>query len=71
MSIMEIVEQIQLAIEVNDIQKARELLREGLRTQPSAELYYLGSKVALDYSQRISLLEKTIELDPFHEAASV
>jgi hypothetical protein len=60
---------IREAIDTFDIELARELLREELKSYPSAEAYYLAAQVALNDNQKKSFLEKAIELDPFHAAA--
>jgi hypothetical protein len=60
--------EIQAAINVFDIEHARELLREALKT-PTAETYFLAAQVAINDFQKKQFLEKTLELDPFFEAA--
>lgn len=60
---------IQTAIDNFQMDEARQLLREELQDNPTAEGYYLASQAAQTHGQRIKFLEKTIELDPFHEIA--
>jgi uncharacterized RDD family membrane protein YckC len=62
-------EQIKQAIAQGNTERARQLLREELRSNPSADAYYLGAQVALDAAQKREFLEKAVELDPFHAAA--
>jgi uncharacterized RDD family membrane protein YckC len=62
-------EQIKEAIVQGDIERARELLREELRSNPSAEAYYLGAQIALNDAQKREFLEKAVALDPFHARA--
>ncbi len=58
--------QIKEAIDLFDIDSARLLLRDALK-EADAETYYLASKVAIDPQQRIEFLQKSTQLDPFHE----
>lgn len=60
---------IKQAIEDNELEKARQLLRPMLQNEPSSEVYYWASKVSVDQQQRQTFLEKAIELDPFHAEA--
>ncbi len=53
-----------------EVDKARDLIREEVRDNPSAEVYYLASHVALDDVQRVRFLEKALEIDPFNEKAA-
>ena len=62
-------EQIKAAIVRRDIKVARELLIEELRSNPSAEAYYLGAQVSLNDIQKREFLEKAVALDPFHARA--
>ena len=62
-------EEIRNAVDSGNVDGARQLLRDELTQQPSAEVYYLASKVAINQSQRVIFLQKTIAADPFHEQA--
>lgn len=62
--------EIRTAIDSLDMERARELLREALKQNPSAEIYYLASLAALNEQQKNQFLEKAIELDPFHKEAN-
>ncbi len=64
------VSEIRTAIDSFDMEHARKLLREAIKKNPSAEIYYLASLAALNEQQKISFLEKAIELDPFHKEAN-
>lgn len=57
------------AIDAFDFEQARKLLKEALK-EPSAEIYYLASQVALDEVQKNRFLEKSLDLDPFYTPAS-
>lgn len=61
--------QIEELIDQHNLTQARDLLRDELRNNPSAETYYLASQVAVVHAQRRHFLEKAIELDPFHKEA--
>lgn len=65
-----LVSEIKTAIDSFDMERARELLREALKQNPSADVYYLASLAAVNEQQKKSFLEKAIELDPFHKDAS-
>ena len=60
---------IQTAINNFQMDEARQLVREELRDNPTAEGYYLASQAAVNHGQRMEYLEKAIELDPFHQTA--
>ncbi|MCA9983263.1 MAG: hypothetical protein KDE59_03175 [Anaerolineales bacterium] len=60
--------EIRNALNMFDIEQARTLLREALKT-PSAETYYLASLAALTDKQRLDFLKKALDLDPFHAEA--
>lgn len=64
-----VISEIKSAIDSLDIDRARELLRVALKENPSSEIYYLASRVAVNEKQKTSYLEKAIELDPFNEVA--
>lgn len=59
----------QSAIDLFDFELARNILRDIIRREPSAEAYYLAANVALDNNQRILLLQRALELDPSHVKA--
>jgi uncharacterized RDD family membrane protein YckC len=61
--------EIQTAIDNFQMDKARRLVHEELQDNPSADAYYLGSQAAANHGQRVEYLERTIELDPFHQIA--
>ncbi len=58
--------EIKKAIDSFDTETARSLLREALK-EANAETYYLASLVALDDDQKKTFLQKSLEIDPFHE----
>ena len=60
--------QIKMAIESQEIVRARELLRDALK-DADAETYFLASKVSVDEEQREEFLKKAISIDPFHTEA--
>lgn len=62
--------EIRSAIAVNDLDRARDLLRQALQNSPDAETYYLASQVALSDEQKREFLRKALELDPFHKEAN-
>lgn len=64
-----LVSEIKVAIDSFDMEHARELLREALKQNPSADIYYLASLVTVNEEQKTSFLEKAVELDPFHKEA--
>lgn len=65
------ISEIQAAIESFDMERARELLREALKQNPSADIYYLAAQAAVNEGQKKVFLEKAVEVDPFHEKAIV
>lgn len=64
----DILSTIKDAIDTFDFDTARNLLREALKN-PSAEIYYLASQVALDNEQKTRFLQKSVEADPSFEKA--
>lgn len=62
--------EIRAAIDILDIDRARELLRTELK-DPTAEVYYLASLAAVNDKQRLDFLQKALELDPFHRESYV
>ena len=63
------ISKIRLALDSQDVDQARDLLREALKENPSGEIYYLASCAALNEEQRVKFLEQAIEVDPFHKKA--
>jgi len=70
METSELLQKIKVAIDNNDVSRARELLKDGLQT-PTADIYYQASRVAIDETQKQRFLEKALELDPFHQEAVI
>ena len=64
----DLLDDIRLAIDSFAIARARDLLREALKS-PTAEIYFLAAQVALDEDQKRRFLEQAVALDPFHEKA--
>ncbi len=64
-----VLEQIEQAIKRGDAEQARELLRDELLSNPTAEAYYLASLVAFDEEQQREFLEKALAIYPFHKKA--
>lgn len=62
-------EEIQEAIQIQDVPRARQLLRQAFRANPTADVYYLAAQVAINAEQQAAFLQKAITLDPFHEEA--
>jgi len=58
--------EIKKAIDSFDTETARSLLRDALK-EANAETYYLASLVALDDDQKQTFLQKSLDIDPFHE----
>jgi len=63
---MDLLTEIRSAITVGDVERARNLLREQVKTNPSADVYYLCSQVATNEDQRRAFLNKALEYDPYH-----
>lgn len=61
----DVVSEIKIALDELDVEKARQLIRDSLRSNPTAQIYVLASKVALDDTQKENFLRKAVELDPF------
>lgn len=55
------------AIEKGDKVLARELIREEIRENPSADAWYLAARVVSSPEQAKKFLEKALDLDPFHQ----
>lgn len=62
--------EIKNALDTLDLQRARELLREVLKTNPTADAYQLAALAALNEMQKREFLQKAISLDPFHVEAN-
>ena len=62
-------DEIRKAIGNFDTERARNLIRDELQSNPSAELYYLASQVALNDDQKQGFLQKALDLDPLHVKA--
>jgi len=60
---------IELAIKNGDLACARELVREALAHQPSADLWYLAALVARSEQQRHHCLQRALALNPEHRLA--
>lgn len=61
--------EIQEAIDRFQMDRARELISEELKANPSADAYYLASQAALSHGQRIEHLRSALELDPDFQLA--
>lgn len=64
-----IISEIKSAIDSLDVEQARELLKIALKENPTSEVYYLASRVAVTETQKRAYLNKAIEIDPFNEDA--
>ena len=62
-------DEIRRALDEFDVDRARALIRDQLKSNPSADLYYYASQVALSEEQKREFLQKAIDLDPFHAEA--
>lgn len=60
---------VEAAIRAGDKAYARDLLREIIKQNPSADAWYWAARVATNKEQAIAFCEKAIDLDPFHEDA--
>lgn len=58
------------AIKSGNKEKARDYLRPLMKKNPTADVMYLASLVALNPKQAKQFLEQAITLDPFHELAN-
>lgn len=63
-------DEIRSLIRSGDNERARQMLRVKLMSNPTAEIYYLASQVARNDEQRRDFIDKALALDPFHEGAS-
>ncbi|MCY3779651.1 MAG: RDD family protein [Chloroflexi bacterium] len=61
--------EIRAAIDSFQMDRARALAATELEEDPSAEAYYLAAMAALKQGQRLTYLEKALELDPAHAGA--
>lgn len=62
-------DEIRSTIRRGEAERARQMLRTKLMSNPTAELYYLASQVAINEEQRRDFLDKTLALDPDHADA--
>lgn len=60
---------IEAAIRTGDVAYAREMLRDILQNDPTAEVWYLSAMVATDLRQHVNCLKSALELDPDHARA--
>jgi len=60
---------IEAAIRTGHVDYARERLRDTIQENPDAEAWYLAALVAVTPEQHISMLEKALALNPYHERA--
>ena len=60
---------IEAAIRTGHMDYARERLRDTIQENPDAEAWYLAALVALTPEQHITMLEKALALNPYHERA--
>ena len=63
--------EIKQAIDSFDLETARNLLRGEIQNNPSADIFFLASQAAINDVQRLLFLEKAVNLDPFHEKATL
>lgn len=62
---------VRQAIAEDDLEQARDLLRDYIKEQPdSAEIWYLAAKAAINEAQHQAFLEKAVEIDPLHAYAA-
>jgi uncharacterized RDD family membrane protein YckC len=62
---------VRQAIAENNLEEARDLLRDYIKQQAdSAEVWYLAAKAAVNEAQRTAFLEKAVEIDPLHADAA-
>lgn len=66
---MKSIDEIRAAIKRGEAEQARQLLREALKTEQTAELFLLCAQVAVNDLQKKRFIEKALELDPFHADA--
>ena len=60
---------IRTAIRNGNKELARELLRDILKNNPTAEVWYLAAMVASNKAQATNFLHRCLALDPFHDGA--
>ena len=60
---------IQRALDSFRMDEARALMKEELKENPSAAAYYLASQAALTQGDRVSYLQKALEIDPDYQVA--
>lgn len=62
---------VRQAIAEDNLEQARDLLRNYIKQQPdSAEVWYLAAKAAINATQHQAFLEKAVEIDPLHAHAA-
>ena len=61
--------EVRAAINADDINRARDLLRPHLINQPTTDAYYLAYRVAVNDYQRRKFLNQVLEIDPFNQEA--
>jgi hypothetical protein len=61
-------DEIKVALDAGDVDKARQLLPEALQ-EANADTFYLASLAAFDDIQRVDFLEKALKINPFHADA--
>ncbi len=62
---------IELALKIGDLAYARELLRLALKTNPSADLWYLAALATSNRDEQIERLEQALALNPEHTRAAL
>lgn len=61
---------IKQALKVNDQKQARQLVRQALKQQPSADLWVMAARLTNNRDQSITCLRKALELDEWHAQAN-
>jgi hypothetical protein len=64
------IEQIRATFDADDKKRARAMLKEHLRTNPSADGWYLAATWTKDRDSKIQFLRKALELDEWHTDAN-
>jgi hypothetical protein len=65
-----LIKQIELALQRGDKATARELLPDVLKSNPTADLYYMAARVATSREQATKFLQQAIKIDPYHDKAN-
>jgi len=63
-------EEVRRAIKAQDYARAKELLRPILKTQPSAEAWFLATYLTDDKEKKVDFARKALQLDPLHSGAN-